>query len=74
MAQLSHEDLDCYLWYCRREVTNMLITDARYDEREYTHMECDCAPGLGVSHCHMCTKMFDKEVEWPCGISESMRG
>ena len=36
------------------------MSRADQDPREYSHIECDCVPNLGPSHCHLC------ETEWPC--------
>lgn len=34
------------------------------DAREDFHMECDCVPDLGPSHCHACGENEDSVVTW----------
>lgn len=36
----------------------------RFDARMDFHMECDCVPDLGPSHCHKCTDDSDSVVAW----------
>lgn len=42
-------------WQVSREVT---------DPRDVAHIECDCVPHLGPSHCHLCSKRESREVRW----------
>jgi hypothetical protein len=34
------------------------------DPRETQHIECDCVPDLGPSHCHLCGKKFGRPIAW----------
>lgn len=34
------------------------------DNRLTNHIECDCVPDLGPSHCHLCSERLDQHVEW----------
>lgn len=34
------------------------------DPREVAHIECDCSPSLGPSHCHLCGVRAGREVAW----------
>lgn len=34
------------------------------DPREWQHVECDCVPDLGPSHCHLCGKEAGREMPW----------
>jgi hypothetical protein len=42
-------------------------------EQEFLHVECDCVPNDGPSHCHLCTLLSNVGgvVEWPCGYAEA---
>ena len=34
------------------------------DPRAVAHIECDCVPSLGPSHCHLCSGRAGREVPW----------
>ena len=34
------------------------------DPREVAHIECDCVPDLGPSHCHLCGERVGHPVQW----------
>ena len=34
------------------------------DPREVAHIECDCVPDLGPSHCHLCSERRGAPVPW----------
>lgn len=37
---------------------------AATDPRDYAHIECDCVPDLGPSHCHKCGDAAGHPVAW----------
>ena len=37
---------------------------AKVDPRKYEHIECDCVPDLGPSHCHLCSERLGKPISW----------
>lgn len=39
--------------------------------QEFLHVECDCVPDLGPSHCHLCS-MGDHVIQWPCAYADAM--
>ena len=43
---------------------SMLAHPAGRDLREVEHVECDCVPDLGPSHCHLCGDAAGKIIEW----------
>ncbi len=34
------------------------------DPRKVAHIECDCVPDLGPSHCHLCSERRGAPVPW----------
>jgi hypothetical protein len=34
------------------------------DPRTVAHIECDCVPDLGPSHCHLCSERLGRQVSW----------
>lgn len=34
------------------------------DPRETQHVRCDCVPGLGPAHCHLCGDRAGHVVPW----------
>src|SRR5690606_5171822 len=34
------------------------------DPREVAHIECDCIPNLGPSHCHLCGERAGHPISW----------
>jgi len=42
-----------------------------YPVQEFLHIECDCVPEYGPSHCHLCSG-DGQPVEWPCRFAASM--
>lgn len=34
------------------------------DPRNFAHIECDCVPDIGPSHCHLCSERAGHPVPW----------
>ncbi|GEL47084.1 hypothetical protein CHO01_22000 [Cellulomonas hominis] len=34
------------------------------DPRDVAHIECDCVPDIGPSHCHLCSVRAGREMPW----------
>ena len=34
------------------------------DPRKVAHIQCDCVPDLGPSHCHLCSERAGREMPW----------
>lgn len=39
-------------------------TNAQGDARDHLHAKCDCVPGLGPAHCHLCGDAQGSPVQW----------
>lgn len=44
---------------------------AMSDPRETEHIECDCVPEIGPSHCHLCSVNLGHPVSW--GEAEQLK-
>lgn len=54
-------------WYGQSEPDDPRAFDdprAPVDPRSVSHVECDCVPDLGPSHCHLCSENQQREVAW----------
>jgi hypothetical protein len=65
LSENDHADVVLGLIDQIRELEERQASRKPTDPRDVAHIECDCVPHLGPSHCHLCSKREGREVPWP---------